>query len=86
MGIEITPEMVKEFRRVALADGKGIESGLAAALAVVERDHDVRPKPVVHVGVKGDMHVHCCGMDVFDLPNEDDLTLDPHGVTCKGPT
>jgi hypothetical protein len=36
--IEPTDEMVKEFRRRALAEGGGIEAGLAAVLAVVERD------------------------------------------------
>lgn len=36
--IEPTDEMVKEFRHVALADEGGIAGGLAAVLAIVERD------------------------------------------------
>jgi hypothetical protein len=61
-------------------------AGLAAAFELVERDHDVQAKPTVHLAVKGDSHVHCCGADIVDLPDEDDVTLDPHGATCKGPS
>lgn len=40
--IEPTDEMVREFRRVALADGGTIAAGLAAVLAIVERDYEPR--------------------------------------------
>jgi hypothetical protein len=41
--IEPTNEMVREFRRRALAEGGGVEAGLAAVLAIVERDYAVYP-------------------------------------------
>jgi hypothetical protein len=35
--LQVTDEMVKEFRRRALADGEGIAEGLSAVLAIVEQ-------------------------------------------------
>lgn len=42
--------------------------------------------PTVHAAIRGDDHVHCCGRATAELPPGDRTTLDPHGVTCKGPS
>jgi len=58
---------------------------LAAVLAIVERDYEVRERVVVHLATKGDGHVHCYGRTPFELPRGDRTTLDPHGFNCAGP-
>ena len=98
--VDVTEEMVEAFEDAGTLRGYGgqmedVRAGLAAVLAIVERDYDVRQtverdydvrKIVVHLGTRGDWHLHCCGMDIGDMGDCDTLTLDPHGVTCKGPS
>lgn len=79
--IEPTDEM-----REALYPARTTDEGLAAVLAIVERDYDVRPREVVHLAVKGDSHVHCCGTELLYLPRGHRWTTDPHGATCTGPS
>lgn len=68
---------------------------VAAVLAIVERDRCMEPAghawhplakraPVMHLATKGDAHMHCCGIELLDLPSGDRWQFDPHGITCKG--
>lgn len=78
--IEPTDEMFQALL------GRTVPRGLEALLAIINRDYDVRPREVVHTAVKGDSHMHCCGIELIDLPRGHRWTLDPHAVTCKGPS
>lgn len=60
MTIEVTNEMLcalNENWPMGVARGEGMRLGLAAALAIVERDYVMRPR---HVSVVRDPHAHVC--------------------------
>jgi hypothetical protein len=104
--IEPTDEMVEAYGRAvwptprSKSDAETTRArrraGLAAVLAIVERDRCMQPRghadqplaapPIVHLAIRGDGHVHCCGRTPFELPAGDKVTLDQYDVTCKGPS
>lgn len=94
--IKRTDEMTDAVDQVWVGGGNASQA-VEAVLAIVERDHCLdrcghvwqplaKPGPVVHLATKGDAHMHCCGVEVLDLPSGDRWQFDPHGITCKGPT
>jgi hypothetical protein len=90
--IEPTDEMIDAYRDAVRRGGDSVDDirreGIAAVLAIVERDYRTEPRPpwerVVHLLTAGDEFVHCCGREIADLPDGERTTLNPHGVTCKG--
>ncbi len=93
--IEVSDEMLgawhNAFNRAAeeaVKDSKPYGTGdiaraaLAAVLAIVERDYDVRPKGSVHLILPGLGVTACCKRTPFELPGFDRITTDMHAATC----
>lgn len=61
MTIEVTEEMLIAFREAVRSGGDNVDDiradGLAAVLAIVERDHAMRPR---RVQIDRDPHAHVC--------------------------
>lgn len=53
---------------------------------MIEPTDEMARESVVHLATAGDGNVHCCGRTLSELPRGDRTTLNPHGVTCRGPS
>lgn len=93
--IEPTDEMIRAFdlamTDVCLEEDE-TRRGLAAVLALVERDYAVLPKnwvvesEAVHLINDEDGVTRCCGRTLFELPHGERCTHRPSLRTCRGPS
>jgi hypothetical protein len=100
--IDVTGEMLQAWQvafNQAAADavrtdapfqtGDIARAGLAAVLALVERDYVVARRvdlTVVHLLSADEGLTLCCRRNPFELPRDDRVSINQHAVTCKGPS
>lgn len=94
--IEPTDEMIYAFAgepEITATDAHAIRVGLAAVLAIVERDYVIGPPRVTPIDPGAPVHIiaggattACCGRTMFELPHDHRCTLNPELRTCPGPS